>query len=122
MYVELHFFDNYLRLDFEIPRAPSKISASLPCQFSLSGQIYLLWAEATLKVLAEVMTQNAMQAKKSRSFTVGVSFRLSSYYSLVPEGKQVSFHALQISQGRQSLGTYTEKRQSMINERLASGF
>lgn len=39
-----------------------------------------------------------------------------------PEGKQVSFHALQISQGRQSLGTYTEKRQSMINERLASGF
>ena len=39
-----------------------------------------------------------------------------------PEGKQVSFHALQISQGRESLGTYTEKRQSMINERLASGF
>ena len=29
------------------------------------------------------MTQNARQAKKSRSFTVGVSFRLSSYYSLV---------------------------------------
>ena len=29
------------------------------------------------------MTQNAMQAKKSRSFTVGVSFRLSSYYSLL---------------------------------------
>jgi hypothetical protein len=29
------------------------------------------------------MTQNAMQAKKSRSFTVGVSFRLSSYYSLI---------------------------------------
>ena len=28
------------------------------------------------------MTQNATQAKKSRSFTVGVSFRLSSYYSL----------------------------------------
>ena len=28
------------------------------------------------------MTQNATQAKKSRSFTVGDSFRLSSYYSL----------------------------------------
>ena len=28
------------------------------------------------------MTQNATQAKKSRSFTVGASFRLSSYYSL----------------------------------------
>ena len=28
------------------------------------------------------MTQNAKQAKKSRSFTVGVSFRFSSYYSL----------------------------------------
>ena len=33
------------------------------------------------------MTQNAMQAKKSRSFTVGVSFRLSSYYSLMHTGK-----------------------------------
>ena len=29
------------------------------------------------------MTQNATQAKKSRSFTVGVSFRLSPYYSLL---------------------------------------
>ena len=29
------------------------------------------------------MTQNATQAKKSRSFTVGVTFRLSSYYSLM---------------------------------------
>ena len=28
------------------------------------------------------MTQNATQAKKSRSFTVGVNFRLSSYYSV----------------------------------------
>ena len=29
------------------------------------------------------MTQNATQANKSRSFTEGVNFRLSSYYSLV---------------------------------------
>ena len=29
------------------------------------------------------MTQYAKQAKKSRSFTVGVSFRLTSYYSLL---------------------------------------
>ena len=32
------------------------------------------------------MRQNATQAKKSRSFTVGVSFRLSSYYSLIKSG------------------------------------
>ena len=35
------------------------------------------------------MTQNAKQAKKSRSFTVGVSFRLSSYYSLVGPSSQI---------------------------------
>ena len=35
------------------------------------------------------MTQNATQAKKSRSFTVGVSFRLSSYYSLVEILKKI---------------------------------
>ena len=34
------------------------------------------------------MTQNATQAKKSRSFTVGVSFRLSSYYSLALTNQQ----------------------------------
>ena len=34
------------------------------------------------------MTQNATKAKKSRSFTVGVSFWLSSYYSLSPTIKQ----------------------------------
>ena len=35
------------------------------------------------------MTQNATQAKKSRYFTVGVSFRLSSYYSLYNSSKQI---------------------------------
>ena len=47
------------------------------------------------------MTQNATQAKKSRSFTVGVSFRLSSYYSLLfssfaesdLQANSVAFHA-----------------------------
>ena len=33
------------------------------------------------------MTQNAMQTKKSRSIHAGVSFRLSSYYSLLIECK-----------------------------------
>ena len=34
---------------FEILRAPSEIPASLPGQFSHYGQIFLLWAAATLK-------------------------------------------------------------------------
>ena len=38
---------------FEIHRAPSDIPATLPGQFSLSGQIFLHWAAATLKGLGE---------------------------------------------------------------------
>jgi hypothetical protein len=34
---------------FEILRAPSEIPANLLGQFSLSGQIFLKWAAATLK-------------------------------------------------------------------------
>ena len=34
---------------FEILRAPSEVPANLPGQFSLSGQIFLHWAAATLK-------------------------------------------------------------------------
>ena len=34
---------------FEIPHAPSEIPANQPGQFSLSGQIFLHWAAATLK-------------------------------------------------------------------------
>ena len=38
---------------FEIPLAPSEIPAKLPGRFSLSGQIFLHWAAATLKWLEE---------------------------------------------------------------------
>ena len=38
---------------FEIQRAPSEIPANLPGQFSLSGQIFLHWAAATMKRLGE---------------------------------------------------------------------
>ena len=38
---------------FEILRAPSEIPANLPGQFSLSGQIFLHWAAATLKATVE---------------------------------------------------------------------
>ena len=38
---------------FGIERAPSEVPANLPGQFSLSGQIYLHWAAATLKGLGE---------------------------------------------------------------------
>jgi hypothetical protein len=38
---------------FEIHRAPSEITANLPGQFSLSRQIFLHWAAATLKGLSE---------------------------------------------------------------------
>ena len=38
---------------FEIPQWPSEIPPNLPCQFSLSGQIFLHWAAATLKAIVE---------------------------------------------------------------------
>ena len=39
---------------FEILLAPSELPANLPGQFSLSGQLFLHWAEeATLKGLVE---------------------------------------------------------------------
>ena len=38
---------------FDIHRAHSEIPANLPCQFSLTGQIFLHWAAATLKGFAE---------------------------------------------------------------------
>ena len=44
---------------------------------------------AELIIGSKVMTQNATQAKKSRSFIVGVSFRLSSNYSLLIRWKSL---------------------------------
>ena len=38
---------------FEVLLAPSEVPANLPGQFSLSGQIFLLWAAASLKGLVE---------------------------------------------------------------------
>ena len=50
---------------FEIPLAPSEIPATLPSQFSLSGQIFLHCAAVTLKGLVE------FQNKKTRPlFTI----------------------------------------------------
>jgi hypothetical protein len=42
---------------FEIERAPSEIPANLPGQFSLSGQIFLHWAAATLKGLIQFQNE-----------------------------------------------------------------
>ena len=50
---------------FEILLAPSELPANLPGQFSLSGQLFLHWAAATLKGLVE------FQNKKTRPlFTI----------------------------------------------------
>ena len=38
---------------FEILLVPSELPANLPGQFSLSGQLFLHWAAATLKGLVE---------------------------------------------------------------------
>ena len=38
---------------FDIQRAPSEIPANLPGQFSLTGQIFLHWAAASLQGLGE---------------------------------------------------------------------
>ena len=46
---------------FEIHQAPSEIPANLPGQFSLSGQIFLHWAAATLKGLGEFQNKNSRQ-------------------------------------------------------------
>ena len=43
---------------FEILQAPSEIPANLPGQFSLSGQICLHWAVATLKGLVGFQTKS----------------------------------------------------------------
>ena len=51
---------------FEIPRWPSEIPANLQGQFSLSGQIVLHWAAATLKVIVEF--QNNFSGHFSSSF------------------------------------------------------
>ena len=45
---------------FEIHRAPSEIPANLPCQFSLTGQIFLHWAAATLKGLGEFQNKKVL--------------------------------------------------------------
>jgi hypothetical protein len=44
---------------FEIPLAPSEILANLQGQFSLSGQIILHWAAATLKGRVEFKNKNS---------------------------------------------------------------
>ena len=41
------------KIYFENHRAPKDIPAKLPGQFGYSGQIFLYWAEATLKGLGE---------------------------------------------------------------------
>ena len=51
---------------FEILLAPSELPANLPGQFSLSGQLFLHWAAATLKGLVEFQNK-----KKTRPlFTI----------------------------------------------------
>ena len=44
---------------FEILQAPSDLTANLPGQFSLSGQIFLHWAAATLKGLGEFQKKSS---------------------------------------------------------------
>ena len=51
--------EKWSRICFEIHRAPSEIPASLPGQFSPTGQIFLHWAAATLKGLGQF--QNKFQ-------------------------------------------------------------
>ena len=45
---------------FEILLAPSELPANLPGQFSLSGQIFLHWAAATLKGLVEFQNKKTL--------------------------------------------------------------
>ena len=52
---------------FEMLLAPSDLPANLPGQFSLSGQLFLHWAAATLKGLVEFKKK---QKKTKPLFTI----------------------------------------------------
>ena len=45
---------------FEIQQAPSETPANMPSQLILSGQIFLHWAAAIMKVLAEFQTKKIL--------------------------------------------------------------
>ena len=54
---------------FEILLAPSELPANLPGQFSLSGQLFLHWAAATLKGLVEFQNKKDLDHFSSSYLT-----------------------------------------------------
>ena len=73
---------------FEIHHAPSEILANQPGQFSLSGQIVLHWAAATLKGLSEFQNKvldhflPLFLSKKCRDFSPLIKWNLAGVLSL----------------------------------------
>ena len=60
---------------FEIHRAPSEIPANLPGQFSLSGQIFMHWAAATLKRLSEFQNDKIQTTFHHHLYDKNVNFK-----------------------------------------------
>ena len=64
---------------FEIHRAPSEIPANLPGQFSLSWQILLRWAAATLKGLGEFQNKTILDLFSSSFLSQKCQFQDSRF-------------------------------------------
>ena len=67
---------------FEILLAPSEIPASLPGQFSLSGQTFLHWALTTLKGLVEYQNKTILHHFSSSFLSQKCWFQDLRFYSI----------------------------------------
>ena len=67
--------------NFEIHRASWEIPANLPGQYSLFGQIFLHWAAATLKELAEF--QNKKNARPLSTIICKSNFKTQNFNPLI---------------------------------------
>ena len=61
---------------FEILLAPSELLTNLPGQFSLSGQLFLYWAAATLKRLVEIQKEKKLDHFSPSYSTQNVGFKI----------------------------------------------
>ena len=68
---------------FEIPRWPSEIPGNLPGQFSLSGQIFLHWAAATLKGLGEFQNKKILGYFSPSFYAKNVNFKTRDFSPLI---------------------------------------
>jgi hypothetical protein len=61
---------------FEILLAPSELPDNMPGQFSLSGQLFLHWAAATLKGLVEFQNEKKLDHFSPSYLIKNVGFKI----------------------------------------------